>query len=97
MLPGMAMSRITITIDDGLLAQLRERVGPGEVSAYVVGAIEHRLRKDPVMDLIDMLGDIYGPLTDEELEEAERCVQELERQLSSTQGPSSASPQGTGR
>ena len=91
----MATSRITVTIDDEVLAELRTQVGPGDVSAFVTEAIRNRLRKDPIMELIEQLGEIYGPITDDERAEAEVWVQEIERQLYSMPEQSSVSPEGT--
>ena len=88
----MATSRITITIDEDVLAELRSQVGPGDVSAYVSEAIRSRLRKDPIMQLIEQLGDLYGPLTDDELTKGRQWAAEITEQLSSIPGPSSDSP-----
>ena len=51
----MAATRITITVDEDVLDELKSRVGPGEVSAYVVDALRARLRKDPILELLDKL------------------------------------------
>ena len=47
MISEMAATRITITVDEDVLNELKSRVGPGEVSGYVVEALRARLRKDP--------------------------------------------------
>lgn len=88
----MPAQRITITIDEEVLNELRSRVGPGEVSAYVVNALRARLQKDPIMELLDKLDEMYGPLTDEEIAEGEREWAEMSARLSSTLERSSDSP-----
>lgn len=86
------MTRITITVDEEVLSELKSKVGPGEVSSYVVDALRARLRKDPIVELLDKLDEIYGPLTDDELAEGEREWKEAEARLSSTLEPSLVSP-----
>lgn len=88
----MPAQRITITIDEEVLNELRSRVGPGEVSAYVVNALRARLQKDPIMELLDKLDEMYGPLTDEEIAEGEREWAEMSARLSSMLERSSDSP-----
>lgn len=88
----MSVSRITITIDDDTLAELRQQAGQGEVSAYVVEALRERLRRDPVERLLARLDDLYGPLTADEIEAGEQWWDQMMQRLSSTQEPSSASP-----
>lgn len=91
----MTAARITITIDEDVLDELKSRVGPGEVSSYVVDALRARLRKDPILELLDKLDEMYGPLTDEEIEEGRREWSEIKQRLSSTLEPSLDSPEVT--
>jgi hypothetical protein len=88
----MSATRVTITIDQDVLDDLKSRVGPGEVSAYIVEALRTRLRKDPILELLDKLDEMYGPLTEEELAEGERWMTAANERLSLTLGPSSDSP-----
>lgn len=83
----MAATRVTITIDESTLAELKERVGPGEVSAFVVEALRHKLRIDPIMELMRQLDDMYGPLTPEQIKEGETWYDEAMKRLSSTLEP----------
>lgn len=91
----MAATRITITVDEDVLDELKSRVGPGGVSSYVVDALRARLRKDPILELLDKLDEMDEPLTTEELEEGRREWSEIKKQLSLTLEPSSDSPEGT--
>ena len=88
----VSTTRITITIDEVVLNELKSRVGPGEVSSYVVEALRARLTRDPILELLDKLGEMYGPLTDDEIAEGEREWNEMSRRLSSTLEQSSDSP-----
>jgi hypothetical protein len=88
----MAATRITITIDEDVLDELKSRVGPGQVSSYVVEALRARLRKDPILELLDKLDEMYGPLTDEQIAEGEQWLKEANERLSLTLEPSSDSP-----
>lgn len=95
MIDCMAATRITITVDEEVLDELKSRVGPGEVSSYVVEALRARLRRDPILELLDKLDDIYGPLTDDEIAEGEQWLKEANERLSLTLEPSSDSPETT--
>lgn len=83
----MGTSRITITVDDDTLAELKERVGPGEVSAFVVEALRHKLRIDPIEELLHQLDRMYGPLTEQEIKEGEEWYDQMMERLSSTLEP----------
>lgn len=87
MICGMTAARVTITIDEETLAELKERVAPGEVSAFVVEALRHKLRIDPIMELLRQLDVMYGPLTPEQVEEGEKWYDEAMKRLSSTLEP----------
>ena len=89
----MATTRITISLDAELLAELKSRVGPGEVSGYVVEALRARLRKDPILELLDKLDEMYGPLTGAEIAQGEREWNEMNERLSLTLEQSSDSPE----
>ena len=85
----MTAARVTITIDEETLAELKERVGPGEVSAFVVEALRHKLRIDPIKELLQQLDEMYGPLTEQELKEGAEWYDQAIQRLSSTLEPSS--------
>jgi hypothetical protein len=91
----MAATRITITIDEDVLDELKTRVGPGQVSSYVVDALRARLQRDPILELLDKLDEMYGPLTAEEIAEGRREWNDVKKRLSSTLEQSSGSPEAT--
>ncbi|MEP7204262.1 MAG: hypothetical protein ABI894_16745 [Ilumatobacteraceae bacterium] len=91
----MGVSRVTITVDDDVLDDLKSRVRPGEVSSYIVEALRARLQRDPILELLGKLDEMYGPVTDEETAEGERWWKETNERLSLTLEQSSASPDTT--
>ena len=91
----MTAQRITITVDEDVLNELKTRVGPGEVSAYVVEALRARLQRDPIMELLDKLDEMYGPLSVDDIEEGRREWAAAKQRLFSTLEPSSGSPETT--
>jgi hypothetical protein len=95
MIIPVAATRITITVDEDVLDELKSRAGPGEVSSYVVEALRARLRKDPIIELLDKLDEIYGPLTDDQIGEGEQWLKEADERLSLTLEQSSDSPETT--
>jgi Arc/MetJ family transcription regulator len=97
MIAPVTMSRITITVDDDVLAEVRSIVAPGEVSAYVLEALRQRLRRDPLQGLLDQLDEWYGPLTDDEKAEGDQWWREVNEKFSSMQEPSLDSPEAIGR
>ncbi len=83
----MTAARITITVEEDLANELRQRVPAGEVSAFVVEAIRQRLRVDPVRALLDELDERYGHLTDDERREGATWFDEVSAHWSSTPEP----------
>jgi Arc/MetJ family transcription regulator len=83
----MTATRITVTVDEDTLAELKQRVGPGEVSAFVVEALRHKLRIDPIKELLRQLDEMYGPLTEQELKDGAEWYDQAMRRLSSTLEP----------
>jgi hypothetical protein len=57
---------LSATVPRGLAAQIRERAGRGNVSAYVTQALLRQLEHDRLGDLVAELEQEYGPITDEE-------------------------------
>ena len=58
--------KLSATVPRGLAAQIRERAGRGNVSAYVTEALLRQLERDRLGDLVAELEQEYGPITDEE-------------------------------
>lgn len=81
------MTRLTVTVDAETLAELKERVAPGEVSAFVVEALRHKLRIDPIEELLRQLDVMHGPLTEEQTKEGEEWYEQIRQRLFSTLEP----------
>jgi hypothetical protein len=58
--------KLSATVPRGLAAQIRERAGRGNVSAYVTQALLRQLERDRLGDLVAELEQEHGPITDEE-------------------------------
>ena len=83
----MSMTRITITVDEETLAEVKSVAPKGEVSAFVLDAIRDKLRVDPVMRMLRQLDAIYGPVDDPAIDaEAEEWADNLIAQLDAMQG-----------
>jgi hypothetical protein len=59
--------KLSVTVPEGLAAQVRERAGRGNVSAYVTHALLRELEHDRLGDLVAELEQVHGPVTDDEL------------------------------
>jgi hypothetical protein len=58
---------------------VRERVGPGSFSRYVSDAVELQLQQDELADWLAEMEEINGPVTQQELAQAEEAWLEAER------------------
>ena len=58
--------KLSATVPKGLAAQIRERAGRGNVSAYVTHALLRQLEHDRLGDLVAELEQVHGPVTDDE-------------------------------
>ncbi len=76
----MATRKISLTLDEALLAELRAQVGPRGVSSYVDEAVRDRLdsdrRRQALIQALDELDELDPP-TDEERAAGERWADEL--------------------
>ncbi|HEV8115276.1 MAG TPA: hypothetical protein VGP53_03485 [Acidimicrobiales bacterium] len=73
----MATDKLSATVDAGLLAELRERVGPRGLSAFVNRAIRHELDRAALRDLLDELAVDLGPPDEALVAEAEAQLDQL--------------------
>jgi hypothetical protein len=63
--------KLSATVPKGLAAQIRERAGRGNVSAYVTHALLRQLEHDRLGDLVAELEQIHGPVSDDEVAAAQ--------------------------
>lgn len=66
----MAVSKVSLSIDEDVLAEARERAGRRELSSYVNDALRRRLQHDRIADLLAEMEDEAGPIPAELMEEA---------------------------
>ncbi len=67
------MAKISVSIDDALLEQVRERAG-GNVSGWLAGAVEAQLRRVALLRFAAEAEAEFGPPTDEDRERVERWL-----------------------
>ncbi len=65
----MATEKISLTLEESLLAQARERVGRRGLSGYVNRALDHQLQHDRLTSLLADLEDEFGPVDPDVMEE----------------------------
>ena len=71
----MAVSKVSLSIEEDVLAEARERAGRRELSAYVNEALQRQLQHDRVGELLAEMETESGPLPPELLEEARELWQ----------------------
>ncbi|MDP8960705.1 MAG: type II toxin-antitoxin system VapB family antitoxin [Actinomycetota bacterium] len=72
----MAVGKVSLSIDEDLLAEARARVGRRELSSYVNEALRRQLQRDRLTGLLDEMEAESGPIPDEVMEEARRLWRE---------------------
>ncbi len=66
------MSKVSLSIDEEVLAEARARAGRRELSSYVNEALRHRLQHDRLGDLLVEMDAESGPVPDDVMEEARK-------------------------
>lgn len=66
----MAVSKVSLSIEEDVLAEARERAGRRELSAYVNEALRRQLQHDRLGDLLAEMEAESGPIPDDVMEEA---------------------------
>lgn len=69
---GVAVSKVSLSIDQDVLAEARARAGRRELSSYVNEALRHQLQRDRLAELLAEMDAESGPIPDEVMEEARR-------------------------
>lgn len=73
----MTTSKLSATLDVELIEQVRGRVGPRGVSAFLNQAVAEKLQRERVLELLDALDVEHGPVTSAERRAAERKLAEV--------------------
>ncbi|MFF1955542.1 ribbon-helix-helix domain-containing protein [Streptomyces sp. NPDC058220] len=63
----MAAKKVTVTIPEDLLEEIREDAAERGISAYVTEALRAQRGRDKLLGLVSWLDEEYGPPTEEEL------------------------------
>ena len=71
----MAVSKVSLSIEEDVLAEARERAGRRELSAYVNEALQRQLQHDRLGELLAEVESGSGPVPPELLEEARELWQ----------------------
>jgi Arc/MetJ-type ribon-helix-helix transcriptional regulator len=79
MVDGMATKKYTVTLPEELAEEIRSEVGPGGFSRYVTQAVERQRERERLHEAVGWWEGEYGPVTEEELAEAEAERREIER------------------
>ena len=85
----MAVAKVSLSVDEELLAEARERAGHRELSSYVNDALRRQVQRDRLADLLAAMDAESGPIPEDVMEEA--------RQLWRGAGPEPDAGTGQGR
>lgn len=66
----MAVSKVSLSIDEAVLAEARARAGRRELSSYVNEALRRHLQRDRLIELLAEMDTESGPIPDDVMEEA---------------------------
>jgi hypothetical protein len=66
------VQKVSVSMPEELTLAIRERTGPGGFSRFVAEAADKRLRGELLDEYLDELDQIYGPVPQELLDQAER-------------------------
>lgn len=72
----MAVAKVSLSIDEDVLDEARERAGLRELSSYVTDALRRQLQHDRIGDLLAEMDAESGPIPDELMEEARQLWRE---------------------
>ena len=66
----MAVSKVSLSLEEDVLIEARDRAGRRELSSYVNEALRRQLQHDRIHDLLAEMESASGPIPDEVMEEA---------------------------
>jgi hypothetical protein len=70
--PHSRVRKVSVSMPEDLVADVRERTGAGGFSRYITEAVEEKLRVDRLDSLSAWLEEQYGPVPEELIQEAMR-------------------------
>ncbi|MER7403076.1 CopG family transcriptional regulator [Streptomyces sp. NPDC000070] len=74
----MATRKVTVTIPEDLLDEIRAEAAERGLSAYVAEALRFKRDRDRLRELVDWLQEEHGPVTDNEHAEALEALADLD-------------------
>ena len=66
----MSVAKVSLSLDEGALAEARSRVGSRGLSAYVSNALVRQLQHDRIGELLAQMDEEAGAVSEEMLAEA---------------------------
>lgn len=69
----MATEKVSLTLEEDLLAEAREVVGSRKLSTYVNRALRHQLQHDRITRLLAEMEQEVGPIDPQVMEEVRRA------------------------
>lgn len=76
----MTVSKVSLSIEEEVLTQARERAGRQQLSSYVNDALRRQLRRDRLRDFLDEMDAEWGPVPEAMMEEARQIWQRAEHE-----------------
>lgn len=74
----MATKKVTVTIPEELLDEIREEAAERGMSAYVAEALRFKRDRDRLQELADWLQEEHGPVTEDEHAAALKDLDDLD-------------------
>jgi Arc/MetJ family transcription regulator len=74
----VAVAKVSLSIEEEVLAEARERAGRRELSSYVNDAVRRQVQRDRIADLLAAMDAESGPIPDEVMEEARQLWRRAE-------------------
>jgi post-segregation antitoxin (ccd killing protein) len=78
MVMNMASKKVTVTIPEDLLEEIRAEADERGISAYVTEALRSKRDRDRLLELVQWLEEEHGPVTDPERSAAYDALDDLD-------------------
>lgn len=78
MVSYMATKKVTVTIPEDLLDEIRAEAAERGLSAYVADALRSKRDRDRLLELVDWLQEEHGPVTEDERAAAFEELEDLD-------------------
>ena len=65
----MAIEKVSVSLDDRMVAEARDRVGGRGLSGYLNDALRRQLQRDRIQDLLAEFDEELGPIPEHVMEE----------------------------